>query len=762
MSKVNTNNSGTHQVVISKQKRFIFNLVLLAIPVLFFLMFEGTLRLLNYGKDLSLFFKSENYLGYYEINRHVTLRYFTKGNETSPTSDIFLVEKPDTCYRIFVLGESTARGFPYQAGTSFPRILYYRLQDAFPHQRIEVINLSASAINSYSYSDMVDEVLEHQPDLILVYGGHNEYYGALGAGSVEKGGNFRWMKKVRLKMNHLRTYQLLQNGIIKFGAKLTPKKERVAETLMSRIVKDKDIVYESKLYQKGVEQFRLNMNELVSKANKNNVPVVLSELVNNVNDQPPFASIATKNQPAAIDVFNEAVKEEQSGNIAKAKDLYYRAKDLDVIRFRAPEAMNEILHQISTTYQLPIVPMKTYFEAASPNGLIGHELLLEHLHPNIDGYFLMADAFFNTLIEYKLLKQEPVKIPLKTSAEYRQNWSFTELDSLIGDLNIRSLKAGWPFKPENETNLFLSTYQPVGTVDSMAFAYITKSSIDRHIEDEHIKLAQYYFSAGLFDKAFKEYLSIIKLHPYIADLYFDATKYLIAQKKYSQALELILSAPHMPHDHFYYYMTGTLKLKLERWKEGIDELEKAYSMMPADFKPTRILIPLYTAYHETGDTQNTQRILALIRNHMPHFSMDEPDEKGKTIVRKIAFDEIYDRAMVLIQKGEVGEAMKLLVATNQVKETAPAHKMIGMIYLMQKNNDLAYEYCMKSYQLDPSDYDNLNNLFILSLMKKNMVLAAEVLNHIRFLNIDTEKLKRLEVLYDKRLKELENSDGFNS
>jgi lysophospholipase L1-like esterase len=80
------------------------------------------------------------------------------------------MEKPDTCFRIFVFGESTTRGYPYQEGTSFPPILYYRLQDAFPHKRIEVINLSASAINSYSFIDMLPEVLDNKPDAILVYG----------------------------------------------------------------------------------------------------------------------------------------------------------------------------------------------------------------------------------------------------------------------------------------------------------------------------------------------------------------------------------------------------------------------------------------------------------------------------------------------------------------------------------------------------------------------------------------------------------------
>lgn len=747
-------NKTIEKKVLSKKQRWIFNLIIVAIPVIFFLLFELSLRMFNTGTDLSLFVPSQNYPDYYEINRAVNQRYFTRMDDTSPTNDIFLEEKPDTCFRVFVLGGSTTRGFPYQAGTAFPRILYYRLQDAYPNMRIEVVNLSASAINSYTYIDKIDEILAHEPDLILLYGGHNEYYGVMGVASVDKGGNARWMKLLRLKLVHLKTYQLLQNTYLKIKSKSSEGNGGEAETLMSRIAKDKEIVYDSKLYHKGIAQFRKNVEAMVAKAAKHNVPVLMSELVSNVSDQAPFKSVAANGFPLAMDVYNEALSEMKNENYEQAKILFERAKDYDVIRFRAPEAMNEVLHQISKDYKLPLVPMKKYFEEASPNGLIGNKLMLEHLHPNIDGYFLMAEAFFNSIIEQNFLKHTH-KTPLRTSHEYRMNWGFTELDSLIGDLNIKSIKAGWPFKPENTENSFLATYRPTTMIDSMAFAYLMKSSTDRHIEDEHIKIAQIYAKAGLNEKAFQEYLSIIRLHPYIADLYFDASRYLIAQKRYADALDLILSAPEMPADYYYYYMTGTLRIRLGSLQEGIRDLEIALEIHPETFQKMKILLPLYTAYRNLNDLDNKERILKLIRAENPDFKEPEEAASEKTVVKKISFEAVYDRAMVLINRGDLNEAMELLVATNLVKETAPAHKLIGMIYLMQKNHDLAYEYCMKSYRLEPADFDNLSNLFVLSLMKKNLSLAAEVLNHFRNLNFDTEKLRRLERLFDKRVAELE-------
>ena len=59
--------------------------------------------------------------------------------------------------------------------------------------------------------------------------------------------------------------------------------------------------------------------------------------------------------------------------------------------------MNNVIHEIAGKYSVPVLGMKEVFEKASPDGIIGNSLMTEHLHPNVDGYFLMADAFFNEM-----------------------------------------------------------------------------------------------------------------------------------------------------------------------------------------------------------------------------------------------------------------------------------------------------------------------------------------------------------------------------
>ena len=63
---------------------------------------------------------------------------------------------------------------------------------------------------------------------------------------------------------------------------------------------------------------------------------------------------------------------EAKGDFEKARENYIKAKDFDALRFRAPEEFNFILRELAKKYSLPIVPMISYFEKESPNGLIGN------------------------------------------------------------------------------------------------------------------------------------------------------------------------------------------------------------------------------------------------------------------------------------------------------------------------------------------------------------------------------------------------------
>ena len=118
--------------------------------------------------------------------------------------DYFKAEPDSNTFRIVVQGGSSAAGYPLYYGGSFSRMLEQRLLQSFPGKPIEVINTAMAAVNSYTLLDLADEIIEQRPDLVLIYAGHNEYYGSLGVGSAESLGRFPGMVNLYLELQHLR------------------------------------------------------------------------------------------------------------------------------------------------------------------------------------------------------------------------------------------------------------------------------------------------------------------------------------------------------------------------------------------------------------------------------------------------------------------------------------------------------------------------------------------------------------------------------
>jgi hypothetical protein len=164
------------------------------LPVVLLVVMEMLLRLFHYGHDTSLFIRYPDNPDYWVMNKYAAERYFSDTvNETRGSIEPFSVLKSPNTFRIFVLGESTTAGYPYFHNGSFHRWLKYRLMRQYPGMHFEVVNVSLTAVNSYTVLDFGKQVVHYQPDAVLVYVGHNEYYGALGVGSTSHIAISRWL-----------------------------------------------------------------------------------------------------------------------------------------------------------------------------------------------------------------------------------------------------------------------------------------------------------------------------------------------------------------------------------------------------------------------------------------------------------------------------------------------------------------------------------------------------------------------------------------
>ena len=416
-------------------------------PFLVLFLLEMGLRIFHYGYDTSLFMEYPRDQRYLVLNPNASKKYFTDP-AMAPTgnSEPFKKIKDENTCRIFVLGESTTIGYPYFHNGSFHRWLQYRLTRTFPGRSFEIINLSVTAVNSYTVLGFAKELVDYRPDAVLIYSGHNEYYGTLGVGSTSRLSGSPTLVRLMLALRDLRLTQLLTNGYRKLMGLFKTAGNYSGETLMQLMVADSRIPYGSAVYQRGLDQFEANMDETLKLFSDQHIPVYISNLVSNEKDMKPFVSVEPANNAASQYALGRQAYER--GDTGQARLCFTKAIDLDGLRFRAPTTMNNIIARLCRKYSdVHLVDTRAAFEDWSAGHLIGNELLLEHVHPNLTGYALLSDAFYRELKRTHFFSaggQQDTASEI-TLRQLIKDMPITVLDSLSGAYKIEKLKRNWPF-----------------------------------------------------------------------------------------------------------------------------------------------------------------------------------------------------------------------------------------------------------------------------------------------------------------------------
>ena len=629
-------------------KKWLLNGVALLIPIAFFLVLEGGLRLFNFGEDYPLFVPVPANTDYLYQNPEVARRYF-KQQQNVPTSqrDFFKAQKDTNTFRIFVQGGSSAAGYPLYYGGSFSRMLEQRLLQSFPGRNIEVINTAMAAVNSYTLRDLVDEIIEQDPDLVLIYAGHNEYYGSLGVGSAESLGRFVGVVNLYLRLQHLRITQALQRGIAALFGLFSEKDTRGAPgaTLMSRLAQEQEIAYQSTLYKLGIEQFRKNMGKVLEQYAFADIPVLIGTVASNEKDQTPFVSklepgtneavwrrlyqsavtaLANRDTSLALDNLAEAIAMDsvsalsyyargqillEMGRNLEARQAFERAKDRDQLRFRAPEEINEQIRELANRHGAIVVDVRKALREHTLDGIIGHELMLEHLHPNVEGYFITADAFYKAMYENRVIDSWTRTVPFEHA---RREILFTKIDSLVGQYRVAQLMNSWPFQPYGSVGAPLEI-TPESREEELAWA-LYKDEISWYEATD--RLRAYYEGNGEYLNALRAALAVIQEYPFIAPPYLATASIMARQGRTDEALNYIEAANEREETAIGLSMKGSLLMQKNEYDEAVNVLERATMLNNTDEQTLFLLSGAYTMASRTEDAKRAvAQLLTINPNH---------------------------------------------------------------------------------------------------------------------------------------------------
>lgn len=601
------------------RRRALLVALTLALPWLLLALVELGLRVGGYGGDYPLFTRYTPRPEYLLSNPDAARRYFRGAFVPTPHTDFFKAEKPAGTFRVFFQGGSSAQGFPYLHGAAPSRMLEAWLQHDFPGRNIEVVNTAFTAVGSYVLLDQADAILAEHPDAVLIYAGHNEYYGVFGAGSTGLFGRSPGLVHAYLALRRLRLVQLAENmlgGLRATGeAPNAPPGGNTSDaprSVMQLMAGDQHIPLGSARFAAGIAQFRTNLGALLAKYQARRVPVFVGTLVSDERDQPPFVSgfspgvdtvawrrvvnravtdVRRGDTAAAIAGLRSAVRLDSApadahyalarllearGDTAAARPEYRAAKERDELRFRAPEAMNAVIREEAAKYGAVVVESQAAVDDASPGGVPGHSLILEHLHPNIDGYAVIARAFYDALRARGFPARWPAGTPMPALADV----PVTAVDSAIGALRTNRLLSGWPFQPRGTAMIpVVDTLRPRTPVEALAQREILGAMPWAQATEA---LRAEYERAGDTARAIAVARVMAQEYRYSPQPWLDAARLAVGAHLYADALGYVRQANARRETPEGLQLAGLLALRLGERDAALPALERAAQLAPDD------------------------------------------------------------------------------------------------------------------------------------------------------------------------------------
>ncbi len=599
------------------KKNTIFTILAISIPILFFVSLEVGLRWADYRGNTDLFMYPEEFPEYVTTNRTFAARYFFNTTVIpTPNHDFFLIEKPANGFRVFVIGESTTAGYPYPANGAFSRVTRDALQDVLPDHTVEVINVATSAINSYALYDQVREILQFKPDAILIYAGHNEYYGALGVGSSESLGAFPGFVRFYLGIQRLKTFMLLRDGMTKtsrwFGGLFSDTSKRSTATLMEQVVREQIIPLDSPLYHLGIRQFDSNMRALLGEFKSAGVPVFMGSVASNIRDFAPFESVPAEGHIPAADAYASALAQRADRDIAAAKQSFTYAKDLDALRFRAPSQINDLIRRYAEEGLATYVASEEALSAAAADSIIGYDLMLEHLHPNHKGYHILGMAYFRAMQTQGFAGRTADLSKLQSDADYLNRMRLTELDHRIVAHRMMILTQNWPFV-KNGVPFRYSNYRYTSVADSFAFMVVNSN---KRWDEAKVELAEYYRLRKMIPESIAEYESLIRDQHFNDSPFIFAARALLDAGYLDSAEPYLLKAQAIEKSAFTTKMLGAIEVNRGNFDKGIELLNESLAINPND---PQARYNLSGAYAQKGDLRKALDVARDIQRQTPNF-----------------------------------------------------------------------------------------------------------------------------------------------
>ena len=310
----------------------------------------------------------------------------------------------DGDFELYVVGESTAVGEPYNDVITPARLVSARFENRIGGKDIRPIILAHSGESIYPQSVALERALRcrdgRNPGAVLIYSGHND------AGGTREMSVF----------------------------------ERLSERVFARSALLADFIFyvEKNDYigrERTFDAWQYYLRRVVDMSRRSGLVPILATAASNLAGVDPGLGIddslpgtkamlargeeleSKRSYSRALDYYSEQsvlparlgsyLKYrmgkclEAMGQYALARRDYQEAADAgDSWNFgRATSAQNDYIRRLAVSESIPLVDTVDLFARHSPHGIVGDELFSDGHHPNVRGYVLLSSAYAERLSE---------------------------------------------------------------------------------------------------------------------------------------------------------------------------------------------------------------------------------------------------------------------------------------------------------------------------------------------------------------------------
>lgn len=602
------------------QKRRLFKLVtLIGVPILALAGAEVLLSALDYRTTYE---REDPFLGFASVSP-----LFEKREGAGPSGEAiyvsresklpwfnhqeFRAEKPSDGFRVFAFGGSTTFGRPYDHRTAFPNWLEVLLRASDPSTEYEVVNAGGVSYASYRIIHLMNEMVEYEPDLFVVYTGHNEFLEDRTYSEIREESPV--VTRLRTVLHRSRSYSLARDVWLDVRGREREEAEEKFE-MSGEVTAILDQSFGLEQYRRDPEKedailrhFRYNLEKMVQISRDRGVPLVFVVPPSNEKDFSPFKSetcatlrgrqrrawtaayeegrarLERGDPTGALEAFRRAAGMDGChadlwyrtgralfalGRHDEAKEAFVRARDRDVAPLRSTSRIQQAVRQVAREHDVPAIDLVAMLEARvreeEGHDILGDESFLDHAHPRIWVHQLVAEKVAELFQRRDWVDYDRPVRELRTAALYDSVMATVDSSYYaVRDLNLAKVLS-WLGKRE----------------EAEPFVARAAEGLPEHPEAQYLR-GVFLQEEGRFGEAVEAYERAIALDETFGRAYTALSSVYERTGQLDAALASIRQAVrYQPEADNAYFSLGNILYRKERSREAIRAYEKALELNP--------------------------------------------------------------------------------------------------------------------------------------------------------------------------------------